>query len=175
MTLPVSLDDAKDQLRVDGDSQDVEIEGFILDAAGWVERYTGHILEERPVTEQVRGRRSLELRAWPIAATAVPDVIYADTIGSPFPVMGARVDASRRPARVSPGTGSLWPIASCDQQFTVTINAGYADPEDVPRNLRRAMLIMIGAYDADREGGDIFLKAEATARRLCADYRIRRL
>ena len=152
MTLPVSLDDAKDQLRIDDDAHDPEIEGFILDAAGWVERYTGHVLEQRTVTEQFRGIRAAELRAWPIAADAIPGVAYTDDAGDAISIIGARLDISRRPARVSPGTGSFWPFTDTGQQFSVTISAGYADPEDVPRNLRRAMLIMIAAYDADRGG-----------------------
>ena len=58
---------------------------------------------------------------------------------------------------------------------TVTVRAGYESPDDVPRDLRRAMLVLIGAYDADREGGDILAKAEASARRLCDRHRLRRL
>jgi hypothetical protein len=37
------------------------------------------------------------------------------------------------------------------------------------------MLVLITAYDDDREGGDVFQQAEATARRLCRDYRFRAL
>jgi hypothetical protein len=58
---------------------------------------------------------------------------------------------------------------------TVTIRVGYESADEVPRDLRRAMLLLIAAYDADREGGDVFAKAEDAARRLCRRYRLHRL
>nr|WP_086491264.1 phage head-tail connector protein [Novosphingobium panipatense] len=166
MALPVSLDEAKAQLRVDGDEQDDEILGFISDAADWVERRTGQILEAREVTEQVRAGRVLTLRAWPVAAAAVPEVSYAGSDGLPITVSGARLDITRRPARVLPATGTSWPFRNSDL-CTVSVRAGYEDPAAVPRVLRRAMLLLIGAYDADREGGSTLADAETAAGRLC--------
>ncbi len=171
MTLPVSLDEAKAQLRVDGNDQDAEILDFIRDAAAWVEDYTGHIIEARDVTEQFRGFGAVTLQAWPISAVAAPGVAYTDATGSPIALTGARLDLSRRPARVLPASGHFWPFCSADQLFTVTIRAGYESAADVPRNLCRAMLLLIYAYDADREGGDVLAKAEAAARRLCKGFK----
>ena len=175
--LPVTLEEAKAQLQLGaGDnSRDTEVEGFVEDAAGWVEKFTGHILEARDVTEPFRGYRPVQLRAWPIEDRAVPGVAYIDSSGAAIAIPVARLDLSQRPARVSPGTGRFWPFVDSEQRFSVTIRAGYEDPEDVPRNMRRAMLVLISAYDADREGGDLFVKAEATARKLCNDFRLRRL
>lgn len=166
MTLPVSLDQAKAQLRVDSADQDAEIGDFIVDAAVWVEGYTGQILEAHDVDEQFRGTRPVTLRAWPILADAVPTVTYLDNEGQAV-TLDARIDVSERPARVMPAVGMFWPWQGKDQTFTVRVRAGYEDPDDVPRNIRRAMLLLIAAYDADREGGAVFQLAEATARRLC--------
>lgn len=165
MALPVTLDEAKAQLRVDGDDQDDEIVGFIADAADWVEGHTGLILQAREVTEQVKGARTL--RAWPISAQAVPVVSYIGKDGGPIVVDGARLDISTRPARVLPAAGTVWPFRSADQLCTVTVRAGYEDPDAVPRVVRRAMLVLIGGYDADREGGKVFAEAETAAARLC--------
>lgn len=174
--LPVTLDDAKDQLQLGGTSNlDVEIAGFIQDAAGWVERFTGHILEAREVTEQFRGLRAIKLRAWPITPVAIPGVAYIDSSGTAVAITAATLDVSQRPARVLPSGGMFWPFVDTEQLFSVTIRAGYEDPADVPRNLRRAMLVLISAYDADREGGDLFAKADASARKLCDQYRLRTL
>jgi uncharacterized phiE125 gp8 family phage protein len=173
MALPVPIEDARRQLRLepDDDSRDEEINGFVADAAGWVEDYTGHLLTAREVTEQFTGFRPVDLKAWPIAADAVPGVAYLGSDGAEIAITGARIDVSRRPARVLPGTGIFWPFRDSMQAFTVTIMAGYADPENIPRNLKRAMLILISAYDSDREGGDLFLKAEETAKGLCRGKR----
>lgn len=173
MALPVSIEDARRQLRLepDDDSRDDEINGFITDAAGWVEEYTGQLLTGQEVTEQFHGFQPVCLKAWPIAPDATPGVAYLGADGAPIAITGARLDVSRRPARVRPGTGMFWPFRDSAQPFTVTITAGYADPAKIPRNMKRAMLILISAYDSDREGGDLFLKAEETAKGLCRGNR----
>jgi uncharacterized phiE125 gp8 family phage protein len=172
MTLPVSLEEAKSQLKVESNDRDDEVRGFIQDAAAWVETYTGHLLEAREVIEQFRGFGPVTLRAWPIAADAAIAGAYLDDAGAPAALIGARLDVSRRPARALPPVGSsFWPFRNADQLFTVTVQAGYSDPGDVPRNLCRAMLVLIAAYDQDREGGDTMEKAEAAARRLCQRFK----
>jgi hypothetical protein len=55
------------------------------------------------------------------------------------------------------------------------MRAGYEAGDAVPGNFRRAMLMLISAYDSDREGGEVFQKAEASARRLCGRLRARSL
>lgn len=171
MALPVSLEEAKTQLRVFSAVQNTEIQGFIQDAAAWVEGYTGHILEAREVTEQFRGHRAGFLSAWPISVGTVPVVSYASADGSPVLLAGARLDLSRRPARVLPAVGSFWPCRDSSHLFTVTLRAGYESPADVPRNLRRAMLVLISAYNVDREGGDVLAAAEKSARSLCKNFK----
>lgn len=179
MAIPVTLNDALSQLRLAPDELDAdrtqEISGFIDDAASWVEDYTGHILVARDVTEQFRGFGAVQLRAWPIAATAVPGVAYTDAAGTAVAIVGALLDLIRRPARVLPPSGPFYAFRDSGQPFTVTIRAGYEPGDVVPGSIRRAMLVLIAAYDADREGGEIFARAEATARCLCRSLRLKRL
>lgn len=177
MAIPVTLDDAKRQLRLELDdvSQDDEIAGFILDAAAWVEDYTGHVLIARDVTAAFEGFANIVFREWPMAADAVPIVTYVDGDGQAVSVTDVRAMTGRRPVSIIPWAGSRWPAVSPAPSVTVTIRAGYEDADPVPGAFRRAMLLLIAAYDVDREGGDIFAKAESTARRLCRDYRVRRL
>lgn len=172
----VSLEDARRQLRLGSDtSRDEELRGWIADAAGWIEDYTGHTLSLRDVSQTFTGFDAMALRAWPVAATAVPTVTYADQAGQSVVVPSARIDVSRRPVRAVPNIGTRWPSVSAGTTVTVTVAAGYASADDVPRNFRRAALLLIGAYDADREGGEIMQAAEQTARRLCGGKRARSL
>jgi len=173
MAIPVTLDAAKRQLKVDDAEQDVEIQGFIDDAAAWVERYTGHVLVARDVTQEFTRFNATPLRAWPIEPDAVPIVSYRDAVGNLVDVAGMRLCAATRPARIIPfPAGGFNASALPDHtNMIVTVRAGYEGTEEVPGNFRRAMLVLIGAYDADREGGEILQTAEATARRLCRDYR----
>lgn len=177
MAIPVTLQDARRQIRLDEDdeSHDADLVQFIDDAAAWVEEYTGHILLARDVTESFRGFGAVRLRAWPINASAVPGVAYVDAAGAPVAIVGARLDLSSRPARVLPPAGPFYSFCDAQQAFTVTIRAGYEAGDAAPGNFRRAMLILISAYDSDREGGEVFQKAEASARRLCGRFRARNL
>ncbi len=174
MAIPVSIEDARRQVRLDEDdtSLDADLVGFIADAAAWVERYTGHLLVARDVTEHFKTFDRVALRAWPIKADAVVTVSY-DVLGSPVEVPGARLSLGQRPATLLPAGGTRFICGPADVQ--VTVRAGYEEGGLVPREMRRAMLILISAYEFDREGGDIFAKAEASARRLCGDYRLHKL
>lgn len=168
MAIPVSLSDARRQLRMepDDDSRDDELNDFIADAAAWVEAYTGHVLAARDVTETFEGFGALRLKAWPIKPGTSVTLSYTDPAGA-TPVAGARLLVHSRPARALPALSSYWPVVPARTVVTATFRAEYEAADEVPRNLRRAMLILIGAYDEDREGGDLFAKAEAAARRLC--------
>lgn len=176
MTLPITLAEAKHQLRIsaDDDAQDDEINGFIAQAAAWVENYTGHILEAREVIEQFAGFGRMRLKAWPIASNAVVTLAY-DGPGVVTTITGARLDVSGRPAVVRPPASLAWPLVATGTLVTVAVRAGYEDPATVPGSLKRAMLLLIGAFDADREGGEVLAKAEETARGLCRFYRPRGL
>ena len=164
MAIPVSLEDAKHQLRIEIDdtSRDDELLGWIADAAGWVERYTGHTLEAVEVVETLVGAngRWPALQSWPVA-----DPI-ALSVGDAPHVAGI-INPGRRPAQIAPLAG----LRLDGKTFTATVRAGYPDAASVPRNFRRAMLILIAAYDDDREGGDAFAKAEAAAKSLCRSFR----
>jgi uncharacterized phiE125 gp8 family phage protein len=171
MAIPVSIEDARRQIRLDedDDSQDADLNISIADAAAWVERYTGHILVARDVVESYYGCSVAQLRAWPVVPDAVASVTYTDGAGATVVAPGVLFDPSRRPVRLTP------PRILDGKSYTVTFRAGYEIGDAVPGNFRRAMLILISAYESDREGGDIFHKAEAAAKSLCRDFRARNL
>lgn len=177
MAVPVSLDDAKRQLKIELDdiSQDDEIIGFINAAVAWVEDYTGHVLVSRDVSAVFSDFGTISFREWPIAATVNPDVTYVNANGETVVIVGVRMNVSRRPARAVPSVGGRWPSVPPGTVISATVRAGYGDNDRVPGIFRQAMLIMIAAYDADREGGKIFREADEAARTLCSDYRLRLL
>ncbi|WP_428968075.1 head-tail connector protein [Sphingomonas sp. Xoc002] len=170
----ITLDEAKRQLRLtpSNTSQDEEIKGFLADAQAWVTGYTGFLFSPQAVTEKFRvpGRR-IELRSWPVKPGAIVTVSYPDTNGNPAIFQGAQVqfDAGRVSLTLPSGRG--WPLSDTSQSLTITTEAGLPDGVAVPGEIRRALLMLIGAYDDDREGGDTIAKAEATARRLCRRFR----
>lgn len=127
------------------------------------------------MTESIGGSGLLELRAWPIKPTAVAEVTYADAAGLPVSLPAVRLDVSRRPARLYPAYGTGWPYAATRQGITVKIRAGYEAEDEIPGSMRRAILMLVGAYDLDREGGDVAAKAEAAATRLCRRFKANRV
>lgn len=165
MSEPITIQEAASHLRMDAVANGGALARYTRDAREWVERYTGHLLVARDVTEAFRAPRStIELTAWPVFADTT---IAADADDVAVPT---RLDASRRPARVTPHSAS-WPFPSPHTQLRITVRAGYRTSEEIPGNMRRAMLVLIGAYDADREGGEIFAAAEMRAKSLCRSYR----
>ena len=166
MALPVTLDMAKRQLRILSSDSDPEIEDAIKDAAAWVEDYTGHLLEAREITERFASFERVRLAAWPIAAEPV------SVFHSGVPISGARLASVTRPGTVLPALNTAWPRITTGDVVEVTYTAGYASADDVPRAFVRAMLVLVGGFFNDREGGEVFAAAEMTAKRLCRKRRV---
>lgn len=173
MPIPVTIADARRQLRleVDDESRDDDLTAYIADAAAWVETITGHILVGRDVKMMFPGQSHAILSAWPIKPDSIPMISFDGDDGEPV-AFDARLEVYGRPARVVPLAGFPWPFTSADQRFAVTIRAGYEAGDVVPGDLKRAMLILITAYDEDREGGALFQTAVESARMLCEPFRV---
>jgi hypothetical protein len=69
---------------------------------------------------------------------------------------------------IYPASGTRWPWAGTAE---VTFTAGFEAANDIPKGPRQALLVMLTAYYEDREGGDLFIKAEASARRMCRRHK----
>jgi uncharacterized phiE125 gp8 family phage protein len=169
---PVTLAQAKLNARVESTREDDLIAGWIITGRRWVENYTGHVLVARDVEEQFTGFDRLQLRAWPIAADAVPFVTYADAAGEAINVSTVSLNLSRRPARIMPWIGARWPSVASSTVVSVTVRAGYASPAEVPAEFVSAILLIVkGMYDDRRLTPDIIAAAKA----LCHEYRLRRV
>lgn len=177
MAEPISTAEAKKHLRVDNSADDALIADNIIAAREWVEDYTGLILTRREVTEAVRAfGTQTKLRAWPIADDQPVTITYRDTHGAEQTITDATLYALARPGLIYPAAGTRWPLNSTvSGDPYVTFTAGYADAADVPQVLRQAMLVMLTAFYEDREGGELFALAEASARKLCRRHKRRTL
>lgn len=145
------LDDVKRQLHVDGSDDDLLIEQMIETAVETIQGETGHLFGQRSVTERFESFDAIRLRAWPIAALTGID--YFDTNGDPtiLSTEQVRLADSKRPARLVLLGGATWPATSvAPDAVGVTFQAGYP-PEDVPRRLRTAAMLMIGDLYGQRE------------------------
>lgn len=170
MAEPITRDDAKRQLSIVGTAEDTLIDDAIVDARGWIEDYTGLILTRRVVTEALPKFTS-KLSAWPIIS--IDSVGYVDA-GQSETTLGSSSYLQfigRRPASMS---ARSWPSIYPGSAVSVTMIAGFATPEDIAAfspNIMRAMRVLVAGFYMDREGGEVFAKAEASAKRLCRSFR----
>ncbi len=145
MAEPVSLAEIKLHLDVVRTDQDALLAAMIATAREAVESYTGLILVRRDIAQGFAcfPRTNFELSAWPIEADATVEITYLDSDGIEQVVEDSRLNVVRRPARVSPAIGASWPVAE-GGTIAVTVEAGYAAPENVPEALKAAIKLTVG-------------------------------
>jgi uncharacterized phiE125 gp8 family phage protein len=145
------LTDVKAQLRVEADDEDELIAGLILVAVEAIEGETGHLFTARPVTEYFSSFAQVRLRSWPI--NSITGISYFEPGGATavFDPALLRLSLAGRPARLV-RIATAFPLTSGERDSVgVTINAGYADPLEVPHRLRQAAMLMIADLYAQRE------------------------
>ncbi|EQB13243.1 head-tail connector protein [Sphingobium lactosutens] len=166
MAEPISLEDAKAQLRILSDDEDDVVMAAITDARGWIEDYTGLILTRRAVTEVIADFGH-DLSTWPIVS--IDSVDYTDTDGLDHVLVDTNYFAqiARRPARL---VARAWPRMMSGSTIAVTMTAGFASPEAIQLfspNIMRAMRILTAGFFNDRETGGLAGDLETAAKRLC--------
>lgn len=146
---PVSLDEAKDQLRVDYPDKDVMIQGLIDAAVSHLDGYSG-LLGRCLVTQTWRQLAD----RWDRFRLPFPDVTdleisYLDTAGGTVvvPTSDYRIVAWHPALTVS--FGSAWSAPSLyangHPAITLTMTCGYGAAAAVPAAIKRAILIHVAA------------------------------
>ena len=154
---PVTLIEAKLHLRVDHDTENTLINGYIELARLEVEKIT---------------RRALITQTWDLWMDAFPDddelklpkpplqsitsIKYYDVnnVEATMSSSDYFVDMKSTPGRVGLASGKSWPGTALRDLSGVVIRfvAGYGSLNtDVPRNQRLAMMLLIGHYYENRE------------------------
>jgi uncharacterized phiE125 gp8 family phage protein len=186
---PISLATAKAAQRIDSDSEDVLLAGYLRAAIGHVERITGRNLSAKVETQSLDGfpepvhalrwgqHSAMPWHEWPIRlrktpASEVLTIDYDDADGVQQSLTSFRLVAVA-PARILPAYGACWPMAACSAgSVRVTYVAGY-DPAQLPPDLVHAVLILFGHFNSNREAttidGDYLTMA---VDQLVSDYRV---
>lgn len=162
-TEPVTLQEAKDHLRVEVSTDDTLIERLITDAREWAERYTRRAL----VTQTWRlwlgefpdgddGDEYLAMRLPGGKVQSVSSVKYTDTAGTLQTLDAAKYSLSSRGpdaiAGLRPSYGNTWP-ATRDEPDSVQIEyvVGYGAAAVVPSQIKQAILLHVGWHYEHRE------------------------
>jgi uncharacterized phiE125 gp8 family phage protein len=157
--LPISLAEAKAQLRIDAsdDFQDVQVSALIAAASAAVEGMLGW-----PVMRQTR---ETVAKDWPGTEglwlgrgdnLQIGSVKYIDPAGAEQTLAGTVFifDAVSVPARLHLATGESWPALRGVEPGAVKARwtAGWADAATVPGDIKHAIRLLIGHWFENREG-----------------------
>lgn len=163
---PVTLAEAKLNMRVDGDEEDSLITLHIAAARRYAESYTGRSFITQGWRLVLDGFATcVELERGDVQA--ISSITYRDlggttrTVAWNQPVNGIQrsvdgalvADLSSCPARIAPSFGSVWPIATSEiGAVAIDYTAGYGSAaSDVPEGVRSWILLRVGSLYANRE------------------------
>lgn len=152
---PVTLDDAKDHLRIDGTQDDDTLTANLSAACDYIERETRQQLVARDflmVLDSFPAERFTKLPKPPLLSVA--SVKYTDATGTEQTIDPAAytVDAVTIPGRIVLAPGQSWPgtngSANC---VRIRFTAGYANAAAVPPLLVQGIKLLVGHYFENRE------------------------
>lgn len=156
---PLTLDEAKDQVRQELDADDDQLTDAIADARNWVEEFTGRALLPQTwelVLEGFPSGRSIRIPKPPLQD--VTSVQYTKSDGTVVPLDAAEysVDTVAEPGRVVLAYGKSWPTAELAPVDAVVIrfDAGYADAASIPPGIKRLLRLVVGHFYEHREGAE---------------------
>jgi uncharacterized phiE125 gp8 family phage protein len=149
----VSLEEARQQLRLDGDDEDLLLAAKLDAAQAELELMTG--LRLCPQT------LSLELEVWedeivvPVRPCAVTQIQYVGLSGAVVTLAASDYVVRRRHGltRIRPTTGKVWPTLGNDGLITITLAAGFAETDPDFLIARAAILVRAASEFQNREGG----------------------
>lgn len=173
---PVTLDEARAQLRLDGSDEDALLEGYIAAATGHVEDVTCLLLMPQTVAFDLDCFADLR-RPLPRGPIRSVTISYEDVDGSL-----QTVDPSTYRVRERGGLTLIrlaeserWPDLPVGGQVVVTAEAGFADAAAVPNTLRQAILFLAAHYFEHRTPvnvGNIVNELPMTFKHLVEPYRL---
>ena len=176
-TEPVSLTEAKAQVRVTGTSEDTLITNLIKAAREYCENVTGRALASQTL-ELLLDRfppGGFELPMPPLQS--VTSIKYTNSDGDESTVSAEDyiVDADRQIGRVILGYGKSWPSFTPYPSNPIRVRyvAGYTS---APQSIKQAMLLLIAHWFANRESvmvGTVTKEIEFAVTALLSQYRVR--
>lgn len=150
---PLTLEEAKAHLRVEHPVDDTLIEALITAARGYAETFLRRAIPACTYRLYLDSFPCvIRLEVPPVRSVA--SIVYVDGDGDDTTLATDQytTDVQSEPARITPAYGLSWPTTRGQVNAVyVEFAAGWATAADVPREIRQAMLLMIGKWYATRE------------------------
>lgn len=151
---PISLNEAKDHLRVDSTADDSLINGLISAGTAYFQNTYGIALVSGTY-QHTRNTLANEMELPLSPVQSINSVVLTDkddvetTVGSDVYLL----DTSHEPNRVRLRIDKSWPTLDLRVTGGVAIEfvAGYGDPEDVPEDLKSAHKLFVSNFYENRE------------------------
>jgi uncharacterized phiE125 gp8 family phage protein len=181
---PLSVDEAKTNLRVDYNDDDVLIQGLVTAAREQVEAMTRRALISRTIDfyrDQFPGippwpnSPVIELPLSPVSAVSAFE--YTDSANTAHNwtisngnlynetgALNAHIDTVNQPARIMLAYSQVWPatVLKTANAIRIRLVCGYGAAADVPARAKQAMQLMIGDWYKVREAAELTEKTRST-------------
>ncbi len=154
---PVSLEEAKLELRITWDGENSRIDSYIQAATDWGQ-------EVATWRQFVTATRTLHLDEFPGSTMAIPvpfpplssvtTVKYIDTDGTQQTWASSkyRVDTSSEPGRITPAFDQVWPVTrAITDAVEVEFVCGYGAASAVPQGIKKAILWLVVHQHENRQ------------------------
>lgn len=177
-TEPVTLDEARAQLRIDEDNtcENDLITGYIKTARLWVENH----IKRKLITQTLTWRSSCLFGGIELAPNlqTINSVKYIDTSGSQQTIDSAVYQYNKYAlvGYILPNFEQSWPddIRSNLNSVEIEFIAGYGVASDVPPDIKNAILLLVSDYYENRGATyvGVSVNKQDTVENLLSNYRV---
>ncbi len=146
---PIDLDEAKRQLRIDGEHEDLFISGLIVTSRLQLEASLGLAMIDQIWRLRVPAScaQEIELPLYPVREIVMATAVASDGSGEPINPSHLVLVADRRPQVVK-----LQSIPASAREVHLDLKAGYgADGSSVPGPLKQALGLLVAHWFENRE------------------------
>jgi uncharacterized phiE125 gp8 family phage protein len=146
---PVTLAEAKAQLRVPDSCQDTVIQALIPAATKFCQSLVQRVFMLQTMEWVLtRWREDMAVPIAPVLKDGIASIEYIDWQSvTPQTLDPARyvVQTHKDTVRLLPKFGEFWPrvFAGSSEPIVVRFDAGYEDPADIPGNVKASILLML--------------------------------
>lgn len=146
---PVTLDEAKAQLRVTEDAEDTYIESLILAATAYAEEKTNLALMTQTWVATIDNGTLpdggiVELPRPPFQSLVSISYLDENDATQTLPVANYTVDTESVPGRLI--FENMPTISDSPNALTITWKAGYSDAASIPTNIKQGILLMVAHW-----------------------------
>ena len=155
-SLPVTVDEVKDHLRIDDSSENNWLRGQIEAATSDIEFYLKRQLISATWKLHLEDfPAQIEIRKCPVSSISSVQYYDSDNAQQTLATSNYDVDLNAQPARILASYGNSWPTSyQRPDAVTVTFVAGYGARSAVPDPIKNAIKHLVGYRYWNREGGD---------------------